>query len=146
MGLDAMIFVFWHSLFMRCIWTLQIGWECCGVCRQEAESSGGQTSSRRQTGAGLRAPDSSRGTQWVSRAQSGSGGKEIWALDPLCIPACPRQAAENPGRAGGAETGDTQALGISAGSHKTPQGRASCAHFIGEGTRLVEGRKLFLNF
>lgn len=56
----------------------------------------------------------------------------IRALNPLCIPACPRQAAESPGRGGGTEMGNRQALGISTDSHKTLQGRGSCAHFIGE--------------
>lgn len=47
--------------------------------------------------AGLRAPGSSRGSQWVCRAQSGAGDKAFCALDPLCILVCPSQAAESSG-------------------------------------------------
>lgn len=42
--------------------------------------SQGQQPSRRQAGAGLRAPGSGRATQWACGAQSGTGGKGICSL------------------------------------------------------------------
>lgn len=74
-----------HSLFIRCIWA-------------PCKSAG--TAARLQSGGGrLWRPralqEAGRGR--ACRAQSETGDKAICSLDPLCLLACPKQAAKSPG-------------------------------------------------